>query len=254
MRNPYAYPAPFSREATRSAINLTSSSPIANALSANPDYAIYVAGPPINNPAYPYPARNVLNPNTYPSYTPLLTKKDKQEKDTKRLQRRSDILAGYRTLPQPYSPDDYRIGGQFPPIQFQRRKSNVPFAIKELLCISDTLDLVGGNDKVFEGHSECVIEIRVSWPGYERHAMEKRIPTGGGTLTRSMLLVTLATQIIEFARYVCGNDIPVEPGQEQRAMECNHEPRCTFWENCVITALRHCGGSRWRPEILCPRR
>ncbi|KAI6129020.1 hypothetical protein EDD16DRAFT_1516080 [Pisolithus croceorrhizus] len=184
MRNPYAYPAPFSREVIRSAINLTWSSAIANALSANPHYPIYLTGPRINNPAYPYPARNALNPDTYPSYSPLLTKRGKQEKDMKGFQRISNILASYRTLPQLHSPDDYRVGGQFLPIQLQRRESDVPFAIKELLCISDTPDLVGGNDKVFEGHSECVIEIRVSRPGYERHAMEKRIPTGGGTLTR----------------------------------------------------------------------
>ncbi|KAI6168098.1 hypothetical protein EDD17DRAFT_1750690 [Pisolithus thermaeus] len=250
MRNPYAYPAPFSREVIRSAINLTWSSAIANALSANPHYPIYLTGPRINNPAYPYPARNALNPDTYPSYSPLLTKRGKQEKDMKGFQRISNILASYRTLPQLHSPDDYRVGGQFLPIQLQRRESDVPFAIKELLCISDTPDLVGGNDKVFEGHSECVIEIRVSRPGYERHAMEKRIPTGGGTLTRSVLLVMLVTQIIEFARYVCGNNIPIESGQEQWAMECNHEPRFTFGENCVIIALRHCGGSHWQPEIL----
>lgn len=253
MRNPYAYPPSFSKEATRSAINLTSSSPIANALSANPDYPIYMTGPPINNPAYPYPARNVFNPNTYPSHTPLLTKRDKREKDTKRLQRRSDIVASYRALPQPYSMDDYRVGGQFPPIQFQRRNSNVPFAIKELLCIADMLDLVGGNDKVFGGLSERAIEVRVSWPGYERHAIEKRIPTGRGALTRSMLLFMLATQVIEFVKYVRDNNITVESGQEQWAMKCNHEVRHTFWDNCVITTLRHCGGSHWQPEILCPR-
>lgn len=252
MRNPYTYPTSFSREATQSAINLTSSSRIANALSANPDYPIYMTGPPINNPAYPYPARNVLNPNTYPSHTPFLTKRDKREKDTKRPQRRSDIL--YRALSQPYSTEDYRVGGQFPPIQFQRRNSDVPFAIKELLCIAGMLDLVGGNDEVFGGHSARAIEVRVSWPGYERHAIEKRILTGRGAPTRSMLLFMLANQIIEVAKYVRDNNIPVEHGQEQWAMECNHETRHTFWENCAITTLRHRGGSRWQPEILCPRK
>ncbi|KAI6042571.1 hypothetical protein EDC04DRAFT_967675 [Pisolithus marmoratus] len=253
MRDPYAYPAPFPREATRSAISLTSSSPIANALSANPDYPIYMTGPPVNNPAYPYPARNVLNPNTYPYHTPMVMKRDKQGEDRKHSQRRSGTLTEYRALPQLYSPVGYQVGAQLPPIQFQRRNSSIPFAIKELLSIADTFDLAGRNDNVFEGYSEP-IEVKISWPGYERYATKKHIPPGGGGLTRSMLLVLLVHQIIKFARYVRDNNIRVQPGQEQWSMECNNQTRHTFWENCVITTLRHCGGSRWEPEILCPSR
>lgn len=163
MRDPYAYSSSSTTEATRSTINLTSSSSITNALSANPHYAIYMTGPPVNNPAYPYPARNVLNPNSYPAYTPLLTKRDKQGKDRKRSQYRSDVLANYRPLPPPYSPDGHQVRAEFPPIPFQQRNSGVPFAIKETECITD---------------SERAARVEDSWTGCERHAAEKRIPTG----------------------------------------------------------------------------
>lgn len=157
MRDPYAYPSSSTTEATRSTSSIT------NTLSANPYYAIYMTGPPVNNPAYPYPARNVLNPNSYPAYTPLLTKRDKQGKDRKHSQYRSDVLANYRPLPPPYSPDGYQVRAEFPPIQLQQRNSDVPFAIKETGCITN---------------SERAILVKDSWTGCERHAAEKRIPTG----------------------------------------------------------------------------
>ncbi|KIK99592.1 hypothetical protein PAXRUDRAFT_822587 [Paxillus rubicundulus Ve08.2h10] len=50
--------------------NTSSNSSLANALGPEPGYSIYLTGPPLTNPSYPYPARNVLNPTTYPARTP----------------------------------------------------------------------------------------------------------------------------------------------------------------------------------------
>lgn len=188
---------------------------------------IYLTGPPTTNPAYPYPARNVLNPGTYPSPTSLMAsngRRPSHPEDSTRSSRRSDIPSCHRFVPQPtyigsYSPTGYQAGLEIPPIQFQRKGGGAPYTVGEILKMRDMPDLVGGSDLVFGGHIDRVIKVKtivcmifllsrtgnndvLQWPGYTRYATERRIPTTGGELTRSLLLVILANQIEEFARHI----------------------------------------------------
>lgn len=260
MEDTYAYQLSFSNEAQRSPTKKASSPSLSNALSTNPDYPIYLTGPPTTNPAYPYPARNVLNPGTYPSPTSLMAsngRRPSHPEDSTRSSRRSDIPSCHRFVPQPtyigsYSPTGYQAGLEIPPIQFQRKGGGAPYTVGEILKMRDMPDLVGGSDLVFGGHIDRVIKVKTIWPGYTRYATERRIPTTGGELTRSLLLVILTNQIEEFARHIHNKNIHVEAEQEQRAVKWQHEECRNLWKDYVITCLQHRAGSTWEPEIYCP--
>ncbi|KAL4064362.1 hypothetical protein V8B97DRAFT_343606 [Scleroderma yunnanense] len=262
MKDTLAYSLPFPSEPQRSPTKKTLYSSLEEELGENPDYAIYLTGPPVRNPSYPYPARNVLNPGTYPSRTPLMAsngRRPREPEDNTRSSHRTDILSCNCFVPQPtsvrpHSPTRSLAGLEFPPIQFRRKDGNAPFTVGEILAMGHMPDLVGGSDLVFDAHVERVIKVKIIWPGYARYATEKRICTTGSELTRSLLLVILATYIEEFARDIHSKNIPVEPDQEQWAIQWPHEERSNSWKDCVITSLHHRAGSTWQPEIYLRRK
>ncbi|KAF8440365.1 hypothetical protein L210DRAFT_3539478 [Boletus edulis BED1] len=148
--NLYSYPLPFPTE--DQLMQVSSYSSLANALGTDSGYAsrqgrrpqpmncdavvdkqakIYLDGPPVSNPLYPYPARNVFNPGTYPARTPLTVSKGR-----------------YDLLPQPLfvEPDD---APDFPAIHFLRKDDKKPYSIWNLLTMDTMPDLVAGDMPIF---------------------------------------------------------------------------------------------------------
>ncbi|KAH7884406.1 hypothetical protein F5I97DRAFT_2036932 [Phlebopus sp. FC_14] len=256
MTHPPPYPLPFPNEAQRTPSKISSYSSLAGALDANHSYPIYTNSPPLTNPAYPYPARNVVNPGTYPLRTPLLASNGRHPShpssatEKKSTDRRPDISFFYRPLPQSIDIGPSVRGSAYPPIVFERKGSKDPYTIGELLVMGDMPELVGGEDEVFSSFTDRFIKINIVWPGYTQFPFEKRLFTKSRvTLTRRGMLATLAGHVDEFARYIQEEEIPVERGQEQWTMEKKCEGSRTLWQDCVITGLHHVTGCTWKPEI-----
>lgn len=173
------YPLPFPSEDQRMLISSYSS--LANALGTDPGYtsrqggrplpancnavfdkqAIYLDRPPVSSPSYPYPARNVFNPGTYPMRTPLPVSnggcpsnknaargENSDQNDLHRLPPR------YDRLPQPFfvEPDmahAYQARAEFPAIRFLRKGDKPPYSLWDLLTMDTMPDLVAGDLPVF---------------------------------------------------------------------------------------------------------
>ncbi|KAF9223725.1 hypothetical protein BS17DRAFT_115225 [Gyrodon lividus] len=268
--SPSPYPLPFLGEAQRAPANLSSNSSLANALGPNHGYSIYFAGPPITNPSYPYPARNVLNPATYPARTPLLVSNAKRPTDPSamsgsRLGNNDDIKglpklpSRYMRLPQPMhveppKPYGYQAGAELSAIYFHRRGHKDPYSIGDLLTMDTLPDLVGGNVPVFALNPDRWIKIQLIWPGYTRYPFEKRIPIKqGAPLTSTLVLMALVYHIDEFVRWIHNEGAVVEPGQEQWKVKKVLDGVPAMWKDCVIASLQHRTGSIWQPEIYLLR-
>ncbi|KIJ66929.1 hypothetical protein HYDPIDRAFT_186524 [Hydnomerulius pinastri MD-312] len=265
---PSAYPLTFPSESQRTPMKISTYSSLANALGPNPEYPIYLTNPPVSNPSYPYPARNVLNPGTYSSRTPLLASNGRHpsnpgvvhfdEDDHKGL---PSLPSRYKRFPQPMLAEpvptkySYQAGVEFPAIHFQRKGGKEPHSIGSLLDTKALPDLVGGDVPVFASNPDRYIKIRLVWPGYTQYPFEKRINIKqGAPFTPTLMLMTLVYYLDEFVRWLHNQEAGVEPGQEQWAVRKVLEGAPAMWKDCVITSLYHRTGSVWQPELYYPRR
>ncbi|KAF8554579.1 hypothetical protein OG21DRAFT_1041233 [Imleria badia] len=277
--NFHPYPLPFPNDDQR--IQISSYSSLANALGTDPGYAsrqgrrpppncdavidkptIYLDRPPVSNPSYPYPARNVFNPGTYPARTPLSVSNG-------RLPSNASVVWGensdqndlhglpprYDRLPQPFfvEPDmahGYKAGAEFPVIHFLCKGDKTPYSLWDLLTMGTMPDLVAGDLPIFVQSPERWIKIKFIWPGYSRYPFEKRIlMKRSAPLTPNLLLMTLAYHIQEFVRWIRNEGAVIEPGQEYWTVTGVRDGAPAMWKNCVIIALQHLTGSIWQPEI-----
>ncbi|KAF8843718.1 hypothetical protein BDN67DRAFT_1008665 [Paxillus ammoniavirescens] len=246
--------------------NTSSHSSLANALGPESGYSIYLTGPPVTNPSYPYPARNVLNPTTYPARTPLLASNGRRPinpgaRSAYQLQANEDvkglpeISSRHRLLPQPVhvespKPYGYQPGAEFSAIYFQRKGNKGPYSIGDLLTMDTLPDLVDGNAPLFALTPDRWIKIKLTWPGYARYPFEKRIPIKQGVpLTPTLVLMALASHIDEFVRWIHNEGAIVERGQEQWQVKKVLAGVPAMWKDCVIASLQHRTGSIWQPEI-----
>ncbi|KAG9315028.1 hypothetical protein JVU11DRAFT_4140 [Chiua virens] len=297
--NAYPYPLPFPNELQLSQISSYSS--LANALGTDPGYssqqrsetkcnattksqAIYLNAPPVNNPSYPYPARNVINPGTYFARAPLSVSNGRCLSDTSISQdQRSDqkhlhaSASRYHRLPQPIfmepgAPYGYR-GIEPPVIHFRRKEDKDPYSVWELLTMNTMPDIMDGDSPILVESVERRITVKLVWPGYSRYPFEKRIPIKkGAPLTPTLLLMALARHINEFARWIqvgypifrdefflINYPLPqnegavIEPGQERWEIMGVPGGASAIWKNCLIISLQHRTGSTWQPEVFYPR-
>lgn len=187
--NIHPYPLPFPNEVQRTQV--ASYSSLANALGTNPGNAnrqrrtprtkrdavtntqgIYLNGPPISNPSYPYPARNILNPGTYPARTPssmpnrspsnasVVWGENSDQKDLPRFLPRHDRLP----QPQCVEPDKShgcQAGIEFPAIRFLRRGDQRPYSLQDLLTIDTMPDLVGGDSPILVHNPGRWIKVKL---------------------------------------------------------------------------------------------
>ena len=168
--NTHPYPLSFPNEDQR--MQISSYSSLANALGTVPGHAnrqgptncdaaidkpaIYLDRPPVSSPLYPYPARNVFNPGTYPARTPLSVSNGRLrgnasvareehigQNDLRKLPPR------YDRLPQPFfvEPDmahGYQAGAEIA-IHFLRKGDKTPYSLWDLLTMDTMPDLVAGD-------------------------------------------------------------------------------------------------------------
>ncbi|KAG6374359.1 hypothetical protein JVT61DRAFT_4393 [Boletus reticuloceps] len=189
--NLYSYPLPFPTE--DQLMQVSSYSSLANALGTDSGYAsrqgrrpqpmncdavvdkqaIYLDGPPVSNPLYPYPARNVFNPGTYPARTPLTVSKGRYPSNASlpwsEGSDQSDLHGlppRYDLLPQPLfvEPDDargYQVGADFPAIHFLRKDDKKPYSVWNLLTMDTMPDLVAGDMPIFIQGPDRWIKIKL---------------------------------------------------------------------------------------------
>ena len=186
--NLHSYPLPFPNEDQRTQVSSYSS--LANALGTDPEYAsqqrqrplwtkydaladtqaIYLNGPPVSSPSYPYPARNVFNPGTYLARTPLSVSngrcprnasvvwgEDSDQNDLPRLPPWYDRLP----LVEPDMPRGYQAGAEFPATHFLRKGDKVPYSLWDLLTMDTMPDLVGGDLPVLVQSPDRWIKIKL---------------------------------------------------------------------------------------------
>lgn len=170
-------------------MQISSYSSLANALGTDPEHAsrqgrrhrpakcdavtntlaVYSEGPPVNNPSYPYPARNVLNPGTYPARTPLSVANGRyssnasivrgENSDQKDLTR---FPSRYDRLPQQVFAEPCQSGPEFPAIHFQRNRSSEPYSLRDLLTMRTMPDLVAGDLPIFAESPDRMIKIKLN--------------------------------------------------------------------------------------------
>lgn len=190
--NSRSYPLPFPSEAQRTQISSYSS--LANALGTDTDpestsrqrrsplltkcdaitdtQAIYLNGPPVSNPSYPYPARNVLNPGTYRARTPLSVSNGCPSNasvewgETSNQKDLPKFPSWYDRLPQPFfvepdKPYGYQAGAQFPAIHFVRKEDKEPYSIWDLLTMDTMPDLMAGNLPILVQNPDRWIKIKL---------------------------------------------------------------------------------------------
>ena len=181
--NLHPYPLPFPNEDQR--IQISSYSSLANALGADPGYtsrrknlptnsdaiidkqAIYASRPPVSNPSYPYPARNVLNPATplsaasrkFQSNTSITWVENSEQYDSPRLP------PWYGRLPQPLvEPEpahEHQVGAEFPAIHFLPKGNKMPCSLWDLLTMSVMPDLVDGELPIFVHSPDRWIKVKL---------------------------------------------------------------------------------------------
>lgn len=179
--NSCPYPLTFPSEGQRTQISSYSS--LANALGTDPGYAsrqrpkpvptkcdaitdtqaIYLDRPPVGNPSYPYPARNLFNPGTYRARTPLSVSNGWWPSNQKDL---PWFPYWYDRLPQPFfvepdKPYGYQPGVEFPAIHFLRREDKEPYSIWDLLTMNTMPDLVAGNSPILVHSPDRWIKIKL---------------------------------------------------------------------------------------------
>jgi len=185
------YPLSFPNEDQRTLISSYSS--LANALGTDPGHAgrqeqrtlrrkceavtdslaVYLNRPPVSNPSYPYPARNILNPGTYPARTSLSVSNGRCPSNTSVVWGEnsdqndvSRLPPWYDRLPQPFfvepgMPHGYQAGAEFPAIHFVRKGDEAPYSLWDLLTMDTFPELEAGDLPILVQSPDRWIKIKL---------------------------------------------------------------------------------------------
>jgi hypothetical protein len=184
------YPLPFPNEDQQ--MQISSYSSLANALGTDPGYAsrqrqmpfwtkydavtdtldIYLNRPPVGNPSYPYPARNVFNPSTYLARTPLSVSNGRCPSNPSVVWGEHNDQSDVHRLPPWYDrlplvepdmpgPHGYQAGAEFSAIHFLRKGFKVPYSLWDLLTMDPMPDLAGGDLPILIRSPDRWIKIKL---------------------------------------------------------------------------------------------
>ncbi|OJA12747.1 hypothetical protein AZE42_07579 [Rhizopogon vesiculosus] len=227
--------------------NITPQASTSNAIYSSSPHALGYEESSVNL-HYPYPQRNIIHPANYPVQIPSTSNQTSNK---------TVIPSGYHRLSlsaclgkEDARPSSWsRLGREHAPIKFNRKGGGKPFRVDELLKTNETPEVEGRLDQVFKNIGDRYIKVILTWPGYSKFPVERRICTENGTLTRDKLLVILAKHIEEFMHYVHRKEITVEKGYEKYELLWRPSGLPSVWRDCMITSLAHRSGSMWEVEL-----